>query len=55
MPLLSFYLCVIAFFFPSTRKFVYVCVRNVCVCVRLLQEQAALISHKIQEEKKKSP
>lgn len=54
MPPLSFYLSVIAFFFfPSTCKFVYVCVKNVCVCVRLLQQQAALISHKIQEEKKK--
>lgn len=44
------------FFFPLPRVNLYTCVfKNVCVCVRLLQQQAALISHKIQEEKKKSP
>lgn len=54
MPPLSFYLSVIAFFFSLPRVNLYTCVfRNVCVCVRLLQQQAALISHKIQEEKKK--
>lgn len=54
MPPLSFYLSVIAFFFFLPRVNLYTCVfRNVCVCVRLLQQQAALISHKIQEEKKK--